>query len=197
MSQPRTDSTYRGPEIPEALGEQIRRVLGLDQRPDVFSDWVEALARIAERDGFEMNMDALCTTADSPHQARFGDESKYYRCVQDPIIVPFLVDDVDTVEIETRSPVSDSPIELVVTEEGIDSAPADAVFSFGVDASVDGPPDAGVSPAFAYGRFCPYGHAFPSEQEYEEWAEEVDAYTMAVSMSDTFEWARALGDISR
>lgn len=197
MSNPESESRYRGPAIPESLGEQVQRVLGLDERPEVFGDWVDALALIADRDGIELTMDTLCTTNDSPHEARFDGETTYYRCVQDPIIVPFLTDDVDTVEIETRSPVSDSSIALTVTESGIDAEPGDAVFSFGVDASVDGPPEDGVTPAFAYGVFCPYGHAFPSEREYEEWAAEVDAITMATSMRDTFEWARALGEIAR
>lgn len=197
MSHPTTGPTYRGPAIPEPLGEQIQRVLGLDERPSVFSDWVEALARIAERDGIELNTEALCTTKNSPHRARFDGESTNYQCVQDPIVLPFLTDDIDTVEIETRSPVSETPIELTVTESGIESRPDDAVFSFGVDASVDEPPENGVNPAFAYELFCPYGHAFPSRGEYEEWAEEVDAITMATSMRDAFEWARALGGIAQ
>lgn len=197
MSDTGPETGYRGPDIPDRLGRQIRRVLALDERPAVFGDWVEALARVAERDDFDLDMDALCTVEESPHEARFGGATRYYQCVQDPIIVPFLAADVDRVEIHTRSPERGEPVELTVTESSIESDPTDAVFSVGVDASAEGPPDDGVSPAFAYGLFCPYGHAFASSDEYKEWDERVDAFTMAVSMSDTYEWAQAMGSIAR
>lgn len=192
-----TTHVYRGPSIPEPIGEQLRRALGLDERPRVFADWIDALARLADRDGFELSMDALCTTDHSPHLARFDGTTTYYRCVQDPIVVPFLAEGINTVKIQTHSPVDETPIELVVRTTGIESTPEEAVFSFGVDAEVDGPPPGGVSPAFAYGVFCPYGHAFGSLEEYDTWAQTVDALTMPVGMEDTLAWARALAGVAR
>jgi hypothetical protein len=162
----------------------------------VFGDWVEALAFLAERDDIDVGLETLCTVEESPHEARFDGRTQHYQCVQDPIIVPFLADDIDTVEIETESPVSGEPIELSVTETEITADPEEVVMSFGVAADVDGPPDDLPSPILAYSRFCPYGHAFRSLDEYEAWAADVDAITMATSMDDTLELARALGRIA-
>lgn len=191
-----TETVYRGPTIPTPLGERLALALGLDSRPETFGDWVTAFTRIAERDDVEVDLDALCTTEESPHRARFAGKTRQYRCVQDPILVPFLADEVSVVEIDTRSPVSDDRIRLRVTESGIDADPADVVFSFGVDATVEEPPDDVASPILAYGLFCPYGHAFPSSEAYESWAETVDAVTMPTSPADALELARAIGRIA-
>lgn len=190
-------TVYRGPDIPAPLGERLKLALGLDDRPETFGDWVNAMSQIADRDDIDVDLDMLCTTEESPHRARFSGKIQHYQCVQDPIIASFLANEVDTVEIETRGPVSDEAIELTVTESGIDAKPSDAVFSFGVDATVEEPPKDVVSPIVAYGLFCPYGHAFLSYDEYEEWAETVDAFTMAISMEDTHELAQAIGHVAR
>lgn len=197
MSHSDPESEYRGPDIPNSLGEQLELALGLDTRPQTFSDWVDALARIADRNDIDVDRDMLCTTEASPHKARFDGETEYYRCVLDPIVVPFLAEEVDTVEIETESPVNEEIIELSVTETGVDASPPDAVFSFGVDAAVEGPPDDGVSPIFAYGIFCPYGNAFASDDEYREWADGVAAITMVTDMDAVLEWARAIGRVAQ
>ncbi|MFC7156635.1 organomercurial lyase [Halomarina halobia] len=196
MNRSTTESECLGPDIPKPLGTQLKLVLGLDSRPQTFSDWVDALAYIAERNDIEVGIDMLCTTEESPHKARFDGGTEYYQCVLDPIIVPFLAEGVDTVEIETQSPVSEKTIELTVTETGVEASPTDAVFSFGVDANVEGPPEHGVNPIFAYGIFCPYGNAFASYEEYEEWADGVDAITMATDMDTAIEWARAIGRVA-
>lgn len=197
MSNTERDTSYRGPDIPAQLGERLALALGLDDRPETFGDWVTAMSRIADRDDIEVSPDVLCTTEESPHRARIDGTTRHYQCVQDPIIAPFVADEVDHVEIETRSPVSEETIELTVSESGIEAEPSDAVFSFGVDATVENPPEDVVSPIIAYSLFCPYGHAFPSDDEYEAWAETVDAITMATSMEDTLELARAIGYVAR
>lgn len=195
-SRPDAAPSYSGPTIPEPLGEQLRLALGLDQRPAVFGDWVDALAFIAERDDLDVDLDLLCTTEDSPHRATFDGRTEHYQCVLDAVMVPFLAADVDAVDIETRSPIRDEPVELTVTESDLTATPADAVMSFGVAADATEPAADLPSPILAYGRFCPYGKAFPTREEYEEWAADVDALTMAVSMEDTFELARALGRVA-
>lgn len=193
-----TDPTapYRGPAIPRPLGNRLRTAMGLEDRPDYFGDWVEAWVRIANRDGIEMDLDALCTADESPHLARFNGRTQHYQCVQDPIIVPFLADDVAEVDIETRSPQEGNPAQLTVTRSGITADPEDVVFSFGVTADPDPPSSDGPSPILAYSQFCPYGHAFTSPDEYEAWAAETEAYTMVTSMGDVFELARAIGRIA-
>lgn len=195
MSESHEAAAYRGPDIPQPLGEQLQVALGLDARPHTFSDWVEAMATIVDRNEIAFDLDMLCTTDDSAHRAMFNGETQHYQCTQDAFIVPFLADDVDTVELETESPRSGERISITVTESGIDVDPSEAVMSFGVATNVDGPAGDGPSPAFAYGRICPYGNAFVSRAAYKQWAADVDAFTMAVSMEDTLELARALGQV--
>jgi hypothetical protein len=196
MSDSPNTTKYRGPEIPTPLGDQLQLALGLDERPETFGDWVDALAFIADRDNIDVDLNMLCTIDDSPHKATFSGRTQHYQCFQDPIIVPFLAEDVDTVEIETESPVSGEPIELMVTETEIEATPPDVVMSFGVAEDVGAPPEDVPSPILAYSRFCPYGNVFLSPEEYEAWTDEVNAITMATDVDDTLELARAIGEVA-
>ena len=196
MSDSTDGRAYRGPDVPAPLGDQLRLALGLDERPKTFGDWVDALAFIADRDDIDVDLNMLCTTDDSPHKATFNGQTQQYQCFQDPIIVPFLTDGVNTVEIETECPVSGELIELRVTETEIEATPPDVVMSFGVAADVDAPPKDVASPILAYSLFCPYGNVFRSHEEYETWAAEVDAVTMPTTMDDALELARAIGHVA-
>lgn len=189
----RGKTEYRGPELPAPLGDRLQLALGLDERPEAFGDWVDAVARLADRADIEVDLDMLCTTDDSPHRAAFDGRTQHYQCAFDPFIVPFLADDVDAVEIETVAPDTGAPVSLTVTPDGVDVEPSGTVVSFGVAADVEGPPSDGASPVLAYERFCPYGHAFPDREEYEAWAADVDAVTTAIGVPDALELARAFG----
>jgi len=196
MSEPTDATAYRGPEIPRELGERLALALDLPDRPETLGDWADAMARIVEREDIDAGPEVLCTTDESPHRARFGGETQHYLCVQDAFIVPSLVEDVDTVEVTTESPVSGDPIEITATDDGSDVEPDGAVMSFGVAADVSAPPADAESPAFAYGEICPYGHAFRNRGEYEEWAATVDAVAMVAPMADALYLARAIGRVA-
>ena len=196
MSDPTDQTEYRGPEIPMPLGDQLQLALGLDERPETFGDWVNALAFFADRDDIDVDMDMLCTIDESPHKATFNGRTQHYQCFQDPIIVPFLDEDVDTVEIETESPVSGETIELTVTKTEIKATPSDVVMSFGVADDLEAPAEDVPSPILAYSRFCPYSNVFLSHEEYETWADEGDAITMSTDMEATLELARAIGRVA-
>lgn len=194
MSDSTDPTAYRGPEIPAELGDQLQHVLGLDERPATFGDWVDALAFVADRDGIDVDPDVLCTVEESPHRAHFDGRTHHYRCVLDPIVVPFIADGVDTVDIETRSPVNGEPIDIRVTETGIESTPPDAVMSVGVAEDAEPPAEDRPSPILAYSQCCPYVNAFRSLEEYETWAAEVDAITMGTPLEAGLELAGAIGD---
>lgn len=189
------DPAYRGPEIPPPLGEGLRVGLDLEHRPRDFSEYVDAMATLVDRDGLEVDLDTLCTTEASPHRATFRGGTQHYHCTLDAIIVPFLADDVERVTIETLSPVSGDRITFAVIDAAIEADPAGAVLSFGVAAQVEPPPADAWSPALAYRLVCPYGKAFVSRAEYDEWADATDAHTMAVSMEDALALALALARV--
>lgn len=197
MSDSDTEMEYRGPDIPTALGQQLQVALGLDDRPKTFGDWIEAMAFIANRDDIDVDANMLCTIDESPHKAIFNGQTQHYQCVQDPIILPFLANDIDTVEIETESPVSGEVIRFTVTEANIEADPSDVVMSFGVAEDADAPLEDVPSPILAYGRFCPYGNVFHTHEEYETWAGDVDAITMPTTMGDALELARAVGQVAQ
>lgn len=190
------DTAYQGPEIPTPLGEQLRVVLDLDDRPRTFGDYVDAMAVLVDRDGIEVDLETLCTTDESPHRATYAGQTQHYHCTLDAVIVPFVADDIDRVEVETVSPVSGDAIAYTITKSDIVADPPGAILSFGVAADVESTPTGGTTPTLAYRRICPYGKAFVSRTEYEQWADVVDAHTMVISMKDSLELAEALGQIA-
>lgn len=191
MTEPTdTESTA----IPEDLGEQLRTVQGLDDRPRTLREWGTAVGELVGREDVDVGLSALCTTDESPHRARFDGTTQHFVCVQDAFIVPSVVEDVDTVEIETVSPVSGEPVAATLAGDDVETDPPDAVMSVGVEADVSEPPADADSPEIAYGKICPYGHAFRDRTEYEEWAETVDAVTMVASLESAFELAEAIDE---
>lgn len=181
-------------EIPAAVGEQLRVAHRLDDRPRTLGEWGAAIGDIVSREDIDVGLTALCTTDQSPHRAHFDGTTLHFVCVQDAFIVPYVVEGVDTVEITTESPVSGERIEVTVSDDGIETDPPDAVMSIGVAADISEPPADADSPEIAYGKICPYGHAFRDREEYEEWAETVDAVTMVAPLEDAFRLARAIGN---
>lgn len=196
MSTLGNDDGYRGPTIPPVLAENLRIALDLDDRPETFGSWVDEMAAITEREGIDVDLETLCTTQQSSHRARFGEETQHYQCAHDAFIVPFLAEDVDSVSIETQCPTSGETIEIDVSADGVSVDPPTAVMSFGVRPVVEPPSRDEASPVRIYELICPYGHAFVSEDAYEEWAAETRAYTMQTSVVDTLELARALGAVA-
>lgn len=192
---PTDDRPYRGPNIPTRLGDALQTALGLDTRPRTFGDYVDAMASLVDQQRLDVDLETLCTADESPHRATFRGETRHYHCTLDALIVPFLADDVGRVEVHTVCPVDGDRISFTVAASTIDASPANALLSFGVAADVEPPAD-GPSPALAYRRVCPYGKAFAAPDAYEQWASETDAQTMALSVADVVELARALGAVA-
>lgn len=184
---------YHGPAIPKPLGEQLQTVFATDERPRRFGDVVDAVAGFVDRAGVDADLEALCTTDESPHRATFRGGTQHYLCTFDALIVPFITDDVTTVDVETVSPIRERRVTFSVSADGIDADPPDAVLSFGVASDAGDRSTADHGLVVAYRQICPHGKAFASRAEYDEWASTVDAHTTVVSMADALELARALG----
>lgn len=180
-------------EIPAAVGERLQTALSLNQRPQTLGEWGEMMGEIVSREDIDVGLNALCTTDQSPHKARFDGTTQHFVCVQDAFIVPYVVNEVDTVEITTESPVNGEQIEATIVDDGVTTDPTEAVMSFGVAADVSPPSESAGSPEIAYGKICPYGHAFVNRQEYEKWSKTVDAVTMVTPLEEAFLMARSIG----
>ncbi len=180
--------------IPAPLGEQIKRVQGLAERPRTLTEWGTAIGDIVDSAGIDVGLESLCTTDRSPHEARFDGTSQHFVCVQDAFIVPSVVGDVDEVEISTESPISGERITATIADGEVETDPPDAVMSIGVADDASEPPADADARELSYGKICPYGHAFVDRGEYHEWAETVDAVTMAAPLGAAFELASAIGE---
>lgn len=190
-----TDTAPNGEtDIPATVGKKLQVAHRLDDRPQTLTEWGQAIGDIVRREDIDVGLSALCTTDTSPHKARFDGTTQHFVCVQDAFIVPYVVDNTETVEITTESPVRGEQIDVTVAGDAVETDPAGAVMSVGVETDVSEPPADTDSPAIAYGSICPYGHAFVDREEYEQWAETVDAVTMVAPLEEAVQLARAIGD---
>ncbi|AGN02405.1 alkylmercury lyase [Salinarchaeum sp. Harcht-Bsk1] len=168
-------------ELPDALGERFQRAFDLDRQPTSYGGWARAIAETfeAERDR-SISTDDLCDTEASPHTATLDGETTHYVCVQDPIVVGLLAD--DPVTVESTPPTSDETVTIEFDGDGVTAVePEGSLLSFGIAADVQAPPE--ITPEAMYGLVCPYGHAFPDDASYDEWAGETDAVTDVLSVS--------------
>lgn len=187
-----TDPEHRGADIPPAVGTQLRIALGLDETPATLGEWIDAVVSlVGEAD--TIGMDELCTAESSRHTARLGETTHYFHCVSDAIMVPLVVDEVDRITIHSGSPLIGTVVMLQVTADEITATPKDTVISIGVTTDIDTPATDDFTPQNAYEYFCPSGNAFPSRTEYEQWATETSAETMAISIEVAHELAQAIG----
>lgn len=166
--------------LPEPLGERVQETFDLWTRPDTYGEWAEGIVEAFEADAqHELSTEDLCETDDSPHSATVGGETTHYMCAQDPLVVGLLAEEPVTVESAPPNRAASIRIEFRPGGE-IAMEPAGALFSFGIAADAETP--ATITPAEIYGLVCPYGHAFPNDDAYQEWAADVDAVTDVLSV---------------
>ena len=178
----RPSSTYHEIPIPPAVADPLQTAFALRKTPTTLGEWVTITSAVAGDVGLTVGMETLCTTKTSRHQATIDDETRYFHCVLDALIVPFLRDTDDSVTIRSESSISDTVVEIEAGQDLLPVDPPDAVMSFGVATDVDVPDAKDVDLSFGYEWFCPYSNAFPTEAEYKEWASQTDAVTMAISL---------------
>lgn len=171
------------------VAENLRTLFGTDDRPETFGGWLDTLAETFG-DDWPPAIAELCHDEDGRHRAETDDETYRFVCVLDAILLPFLVE--ESVEVRSAGPETGETVTSVVSQAGIETDPEDAVLSFGV-ASVE--PGTEVTARLTYETMCPYIHAFPDRDAYEQWDERTDAPTTAMPLSDGFALARAMARV--
>lgn len=191
-----SESTTLDRDVPPQVADALRVALDLSEPPATLGDWAAAAARLLDESGVTVGLDGLCTAESSRHAARVGDGVRQFHCVLDALLLPFVVDDQEEFRVESRCPVSGEVVDIVISRDGVEATPLDAVMSFGVAADFEPPADGTVSPALAYESVCPYINAFPSRTAYEQWAGagDADAVTMAFPLTEGFALARTLAE---
>lgn len=180
-------------EMPGHVAEQFELALGLDSRPETLGDWVDVTAERLRSAGISFGVEEMCLTERSAHRARIGEETHYFACALDTLLLPFVIEDAAAVEVRTESPVSETVIDVTVTEDEIEVEPDGAVMSFGIAGDTPPPEERDGVLAFGTANFCPYINAFVDEVEYERWVDETpEAVTMALPLADGFALAGAL-----
>jgi hypothetical protein len=190
----RPDHSVDEEPIPPALGENVATAFGLEEPPRTVGDWAESLAEVATGGAFELDLEALCTTADSAHVAEADGERHHFKCVMDAFLLPAILD-TDHVAVESTSPLDGERIQFSVTRDGVSADPPGAVISFGAATDVEPPADGQFDPRVAYAQVCPYINAFPSRAAYERWDRETDgAVTIGLPVERGVELAGLLVD---
>lgn len=182
--------------LPPALAERFATVLDLDDPPATLDEWAEATADRLDAAGVSVGVDKLCTTTESRHEARIGDERWQFRCVLDALLTPFVLDDAEPVEVRSEGPASGEVVEIEAGTDHVSVAPTSAIVSLGLAVDVE-PPGAVTETVTAYGHgtFCPYVNAFPDEAAYKEWDEATpEAVTMPVPVEAAHRLAQRFGD---
>lgn len=179
-------------EIPPPLSENLQTAFRLDDRPAVLGELFEFIVGSLLEDS-ALQLADLCSAEATRHEAHIGDDVQHFHCVLDALIFPFVVDGHGPVEIISVSPLDDSRVEILASQEAVEITPDDAVMSLGVETDVEKPATDVFSPELWYNRFCPYVNAFRSRDRYEQWAREVtEAETMPLPIEEGLVLAKTL-----
>lgn len=125
---------------------------------------------------------------ESRHEIRYDNRVEHVPCVADALIAAVLVDS-EYVVVESIDPVSSGPVTFRVTEDDLDVSPPDHVVSIGMSEELPGSLDMISAVGCDELRdvdyddrlsHCRYINAFESVENYREWADSVDAVTVAV-----------------
>ncbi|WP_415378676.1 organomercurial lyase [Halosimplex sp. TS25] len=178
-------------ELPPAVGDGFARLYGSDDRPETAAEWVADVRATIERTRDRSpSVDDLCTVDDGDHAFVGPDGEQTYICVLDPLVYPFLTGESGTVRSTT--PVRGTEVTFEMDPDEPTVSHGDALVSIGVSDDVDDHDEMSVEAV--YQEVCGYIQTFEDGEEYEAWADEVEASTTAVPADEGVAIARGLAD---
>ncbi|WP_339105273.1 organomercurial lyase [Haloterrigena salinisoli] len=177
-------------QLPSDLQTALGRLLGAEP-VETLEEWIAAVRR--RTGGGPIAVDDLCHAGEETAHWGELDGTRYrFRCFYDAVLLSALAE--RPVAIRTESPDGTVIEARAAGTTGLTTTPETAVFSFGVDDSVEPPSNGEPSHADVYAAVCPYVRAFPDREAYERWADSVSAATVAMPLEGATELAAALTD---
>lgn len=177
--------SYATIPIPAALGERLRAVQALPAVPTTLGDYVAARGRhrsFVDPSRLYCDSGQPCCGVHSQHEITMGGVTRQTHCVLDTLLLASL--EGAGASVRSVSPLTAAVVKLEIGRHGVTAEPPSAVMSFGLRK------DEGET---VFETLCPYVNAFPSEAEYQRWAEATpEAVSVAMSIAQAWEFARDL-----
>jgi len=174
--------------LPEELQTTLEQFVDASSISTI-SDWATIVRE--ETEGDALRVEQICHTDEpSGHKGVMDGETYHFHCFYDAVILAALAE--KPVDIVTKSPAGET-IAASATNGDLSVDNPEAVFSFGIA------PEAAnqtgeLELEDAYSLMCPYVRAFPNEDSYREWANQVDGPTVAMPLDNATELAEALAE---
>ena len=170
--------SYDDQRVSEGLSTSVRRAVGVSERGhETLGELVKDIA--AER--WVQRPENLISEEPTRHVVRVDGRTLHTFCFVDALMLPFVLGEEEAVEVRSSSPMG-GEVSAVVTKEGVEGSPPEAVVSFGAARAEEGT---------VCETLCPYLNAFPSRADYERWAGRTpQVETVVLSMKEAFELAR-------
>lgn len=173
--------------LPADLLSALGRFVG-EESVATLGEWVTVVRE--QTGGGSMSLEALCHSDESTgHWGEMNGERYHFTCFYDAVIMAAIAE--EPVNIRTESPGGEVIEARSLAGRDLSVTPESAVFSFGISTDVVTGDD-GPTLQDGYEAVCPYVKAFTNREDYEEWAETVDAATVAMPLGGATEIASAL-----
>ena len=177
ISNEEGEMSYDHLRVTEGLSTSVQRAVGVPERGhETLGELVKGIA--AER--WVRRPEHLISEEPTRHEVRVDGRTLHTFCFVDALMLPFVLGE-ERVEVRSSSPAG-GEVSAVVTKEGVEGSPPEAVVSFGAVREEEGT----ISETL-----CPYLNAFPSRADYLRWAERTpQVETVALSMKEARDLAR-------
>ncbi|WP_101297967.1 organomercurial lyase [Halegenticoccus soli] len=174
-------------ELPRGMRVALGRFLGSDSI-ETLGEWA---CEVRQHVGGSISVEELCLSSEQTEHWGIVDGDQYYfACFYDAVILAALSD--QPVDIHTVSPAGDTIEAHAIGSSELTVAPEEAIFSFGIEKTVEPSSDDSPTLEQGYASICPYVKAFPNFAAYERWAKRVPATTVAMPLAGATELAAEL-----